>query len=154
MNKKIAIPTILFLIILPVSIFALMQEKNGKQPAVAQGNTAQNNADIVIYYSNACPHCKALEQWINDNGIKSKVNFSLKEVTTSQKNANELIEKAEICKIADGGIGVPFLWDGESGKCLMGDDEIEAFFKNKVGMDANNSTPQDTTTSENNTNTK
>jgi hypothetical protein len=47
MNKKLAIPTILFLIILPVSIFALSQEKNKKDPQPAN----QDNAKIILYYS-------------------------------------------------------------------------------------------------------
>jgi glutaredoxin len=132
MNKKLAIPTILFLIILPVSIFALSQEKNKKD--THPGNQTQdNNAKIILYYSNQCPHCKNLEQWIEVNKIEDKIAFPKKEVHDDQNNANELLEKAAACQIPDDSIGVPFLWDGENGdKCIMGDSDIISFLENKI----------------------
>lgn len=87
---------------------------------------------IVLYFGNTCPHCKIVEQFINENKIKEKVVFEEKEVYDNQANAKELTTVAKICGLNTDAIGVPFIWDGKT--CIQGQDEAINFFKNKAGI--------------------
>ena len=125
MNKKIIIPTILFIAVLFFSFFALSQEKNKNY---SQANEpAKEENQIILYYGESCPHCALVEKYIEENKINDKISFARKEVYSNQDNAKELQEKAKICGLSADSIGVPFLWDG--GKCLIGGQDIINFFK-------------------------
>lgn len=131
MNKKITIPTVLFIIVLTVSFTALSQEKAIRDSM----KSGHSNAKIVLYYRYDCPHCEKVEEFIGENGVDDKIDVARKEVHDTD-NANELIAKAEFCQISGEDFGVPFLWDGENGKCIIGDKPIIAFFQNKLGQGA------------------
>jgi len=47
-------------------------------------------------------------------------------------NRDYMLEIAAACGLTQGSIGVPFLWDGENKKCLMGRDQVTAFFQTKL----------------------
>ena len=103
----------------------------------SQNSTNNSNASdkgVILYYGNTCPHCKLVEDFISQNGIAQKVSFENKEVYQNQNNAIELGEKAQKCSLATDSIGVPFLWDGSTSKCLVGDQAIIQFFKDKAGI--------------------
>lgn len=132
MNKKIIIPTILFIAVLIFSFFALSQERSKNQslnnePAKEEN---QSTSQIILFYGDGCPHCKIVEEYINENNIQNKISFIQKEVYYNQNNASELETKAKICGLPTDSIGVPFLWDGE--RCLIGDQDIIDFFKQKT----------------------
>jgi len=86
--------------------------------------------NIILFYGDGCPHCKIVEEFIENNNIKNKISFAQKEVYNNKKNADELVGKAKICGIPTDSIGVPFLWDGT--KCLVGDQDIVDFFKSLI----------------------
>jgi len=134
MNKKIIIPTILFVIVLIFSFLALSQGKNKNQPKTSQPAAQENQQiqrnPIILFYGQGCPHCAKVEEYIKENKVKEKISFEEKEVYYNQNNAKELDEKAKSCGIDQNEIGVPFLWD--SGKCLIGDQDIINFFKEKM----------------------
>lgn len=131
MNQKIIIPTILFIAVLIFSFFALSQEKNKNQTLTNETTTEnQSESQIILFYGVGCPHCKIVEEYINENSIQNKISFAQKEVYYNQNNAKELEAKAKICGLPTNSIGVPFLWDGE--KCLIGDQDIINFFKQKT----------------------
>ena len=73
-----------------------------------------------------------MEDFIKQNNISAKVDFSQKEVFLNLGNARELSKKAEICKIDPSEVGVPFLWN--NGTCLVGEQDIINFFKEKAGI--------------------
>lgn len=102
---------------------------------VYQGKKNENAAaNLVLYYSDTCPHCTNVETYLAQNHIAQKIAFAQKNVRTSSANSQELISKAALCGMSTDSLGVPFLWDGENGnKCLVGDGEIIAYFKNRVG---------------------
>ncbi|MBU0722531.1 hypothetical protein KKA93_03705 [Patescibacteria group bacterium] len=130
MNKNIIISTTLFIAILIFSFFAFSQEKDKKQTLTNQTTTGnQLTSQIVLFYGDACPHCKIVEKYIEENNIKNKISFVQKEIYYNQSNAKELEAKAKICGLPTNSIGVPFLWDGK--KCLIGDQDIINFFKQK-----------------------
>jgi glutaredoxin len=134
MNKKIIIPTILFILVLIVSFFLLLENKENSQlknePSNNQENQQKEQSQIILFYGDGCPHCAIVEEYIKENNINDKISFAQKEVYYNQNNAKELEVKAKICGLETDSIGVPFLWDGE--KCLIGDQDIINFFKQKT----------------------
>jgi len=132
MNKKIFIPTILFIAVLIFSFFALSQEKNKNQILTNETATEKNQSadQFILFYGDGCPHCAIVEDYINQNGIEVKVPFVKKEVYYNKQNSTELGEKAKICGLPTDSINVPFLWNGED--CLIGDQDIINFFKQKT----------------------
>lgn len=129
-NKKILIPTVLFLFVLLFSFFALSHEKSRGQSPLNGSVTDQ----IILFVGDGCPHCAIVEDYIAKNEIASKIPFVQKEVYHNQGNANELVEKAKICGLPTNSIGIPFLWDGNGGKCVVGDQDIIGFFKSKTSQ--------------------
>ena len=86
-------------------------------------------ATMILFYSDSCPHCKNVEAYIDENGIKDKIVFDKKEVSRNQANAMLLERKARQCNFDPAqGIGVPFFFDGTN--CVMGDEPIIDYFKN------------------------
>jgi hypothetical protein len=85
------------------------------------------DAQLILFYGAECPHCKELEKFIADNGIRSQVNFEELEVYHNKDNSNFLLEKTKECGIDEKSIGVPFFY--ARGKCLEGVPEIEDFLK-------------------------
>lgn len=134
MNRKLFIPTILFIFALILSLFFLIKQKE----------SAVRNR-IILFYGEGCPHCAIVEKYIEENKIKEKFSFEEKEKISSggkekiffeekevyynRKNAKELAKRAKICGIPENSIGVPFLWNGS--KCFIGDQSIIEFFKQK-----------------------
>ena len=64
MKLKIIIPIVVVLVaVLAIGFFVFWHKE---APA------ANQNADIILYYGNGCPHCAAVEKYISDNGILRK----------------------------------------------------------------------------------
>ncbi len=93
----------------------------------AGDSTKASDPKLVLFYSNSCPHCKIVEQYMSENKVQEKSGIVLKEVSGDKKAAEELLLKAKICNIGTSDLGVPFLWN--DGKCLVGDKDIVAFFQ-------------------------
>ena len=111
MNKKIIIPTILFVICLVFSFLVLLKN----QPINQQPEQSQ----IILFYGIGCPHCAKVEEFIKENQIEKIISFVKKEIYFNRQNAKELEEKAKICKIPENEVGVPFFWDGENALLAM-----------------------------------
>jgi len=62
MNKKVIIPTILFIIVLIFSVVILLENKESNHPA--------EQSQIVLFYGDGCPHCAIVEDYIKNNNIK------------------------------------------------------------------------------------
>ncbi|OGY42445.1 MAG: hypothetical protein A2Y67_00170 [Candidatus Buchananbacteria bacterium RBG_13_39_9] len=89
-----------------------------------------DNVDMILFYGDGCPHCAKVEEYIKEHKITEKLNFSQLEVYNDKDNAQLLGEKAQLCNMPTDSIGVPFFWDGA--KCIIGDQEIIKFFKQKL----------------------
>jgi len=122
-NRKIIFSAIAIIILIGVSFVFLRKENNN--PEIK---------DLILFYKDGCPACAAVEDFLKQNDIESKVEFSKLEVYYNKSNANLLLEKAKICGISEENLGVPFLWDKDSSKCLIGVEEITNFFKEKAGI--------------------
>ncbi|PJE67770.1 hypothetical protein COU95_00635 [Candidatus Shapirobacteria bacterium CG10_big_fil_rev_8_21_14_0_10_40_9] len=129
MDKKILLPTFLFILFSALSIFALWENKGKSQNLGGAGQPNSQN-QIILFYGDGCPHCAIVEEYLKENQAESKISFAQKEVYYNQSNAKELEEKAKLCGMPTDSIGVPFLWDGE--KCIIGDRDIIEFFEQKV----------------------
>jgi len=90
--------------------------------------------DIIIFYSDSCPHCAIVEEYLVGNQVAEKINYKNLEASRNQTNARLLAQKALICGISANEIGVPLLWNGASKTCISGDQPIIEFFKNKIGQ--------------------
>jgi glutaredoxin len=125
---KRIIPFLIFLgifIVLGIG-FYFSREKNSSQDQDLKG--------IVLFYGIGCPHCAKVEAFIKENKIKEKIAFEEKEVYFNRENAKQLIEVARKCGFKENEIGVPFLWDGENQKCIVGDEPIINFLKEKLNL--------------------
>jgi len=132
MNKNIIFSTVLFAIILALSLVILIKDRNiGPDIDQSQNNGNEIKSEIIFFYGDSCPHCQIVEKFIDENKIKDKISFISKEVYNNKQNSNELVAKAKICGLPTDSIGVPFLWDGQ--KCLIGDQPIIDFFSAKGG---------------------
>ncbi len=87
---------------------------------------------IVLFYGDGCPHCKIVDDFIEQNNIKDKVGFANLEVWYNKDNQNILAQVVQKCGIPTNEVGVPFLWDGS--KCYIGQDEVINFFKNAANI--------------------
>lgn len=120
--RKIELVSALFLLTAAWGAWNLRGEAKPQAPAGEVG------AAMVLYYGDTCPHCKNVEEFVKENGIKEKLSFEEKEVYENQQNAVEMVKRAQdSCGLNSDTIGVPFFWTGE--KCLMGDKDIIAFLK-------------------------
>jgi glutaredoxin len=123
MNKKVIIPTILFIAVLIFAFIILLENKE-------EENQRTEESQITLFYGDGCPHCAIVEDYIKNNNIKERLSFKEKEVYYNQNNANDLAQKAQTCGISTNSIGVPFLWDGS--KCYVGDQDIINFLNQKI----------------------
>jgi glutaredoxin len=129
--------TILFLMLLGIFAavaggFYFLKGHNN----TTSSNTSSNSTSstIILFYGEGCPHCAKVEEFIKENKIKEKIAFEEKEVYFNKENAKQLVEVAKKCGFNENEIGVPFLWDRENQKCIVGDEPIINFFKEKLNL--------------------
>jgi glutaredoxin len=137
MKKNLPLIVIGLLVLLGISTFIVVKFNPNILVTVPADKTAgqikNTSSEIILFYGNGCPHCAKVEQYMSENKVSEKINISQKEVYGDKNNAALLGEKAHSCGLNTSSIGVPFLWDGPTGKCLVGDEEIVNFFKTKMG---------------------
>lgn len=91
----------------------------------------QTDEESIFFYSDACAHCKDVEKYISDNGIRDKVVFAEKEVGKNMTNARLMKKKQEVCQVEKTFVGsVPFLWTKDG--CYLGSAEIIQYFQKKL----------------------
>jgi len=97
---------------------------------------------IILFYGQDCPHCKNVEDFMDQNNIQDKVKVTQLEVYYNEDNQNILAQVAKKCNINLNQIGVPLLWDGQN--CTEGDQDIINFFSKYITNDenTNNQEPQ------------
>ena len=90
--------------------------------------TPTPKSDSYIYfYSDTCPHCTNVAEFLETWEGKDKINLDKKEVSTNISSARELSQAAKSCDIPTNEVGVPFLYTPE-GECIVGDTPIIDFF--------------------------
>ncbi|MEM5801074.1 MAG: hypothetical protein QW474_03040 [Candidatus Aenigmatarchaeota archaeon] len=91
-----------------------------------------NKNDIIFFYGVTCPHCKNVEEFINQNNLDSKISIIKKEVYYNQTNLSELMNYAKKCNLKEDQVGVPFIY--YQGKCYIGDKECIELLKSLIGV--------------------
>lgn len=94
---------------------------------IGVSNYFKNSNKMIFYYGIGCPHCANVEDFMEKNGVESKLEIIKKEVYYSKTNAFELKKVAEKCGLDSDSIGVPLMYS--KGKCYLGDEEIINFLK-------------------------
>ncbi len=122
------------LIICLVCIFLLsfiIIGSNKKTPEKSSSNQTLTTKVPIFYYGITCPHCKQVEQWLEENKIEEKIKIEKKEVYNNRKNSLELEKAAKTCGLNSSSIGVPFLFTPEK-KCYMGSVDVINYLKNQI----------------------
>ena len=125
--KKTILFSILFLVCIILGVGFYFSLKGKSFSNYSSGN-------LIVFYGIGCPHCAKVKEFITENKIKEKIPLDEKEVYFNRQNAKKLKEVAKICGFNENEIGVPFLWDGESQKCIVGDEPIINYFKEKLNL--------------------
>lgn len=99
------------------------------ETAAALAADAQENK-YTYYYSQDCPHCQVVKQFILDNKVEEQIPLFRKETTQNQGYHDEAMAKEEACGIAKENMTVPLLTFSD--KCYMGEEQIINFFKEKL----------------------
>lgn len=124
MQKKVFFLVIVIIFLSLFSFFIFSKKRQEGKLLIPKG--------IVLFYGIGCPHCAKVEDFIKENKIREKISFEEKEVYFNRQNAKLLVEVAKKCNFSENQIGVPFLWDGEKEQCIVGDEPIINFFKEKL----------------------
>ena len=114
-------------------VFLLITERSVKTDSQADtvaGVTSTSGANLVFYYGAGCPHCQKVEDYIKMNKTDQKLPMEMKEVWSSESNANEMKAIAKTCGIADDKIGVPLLYDKSNQTCYLGDSQAIDYLTN------------------------
>lgn len=114
--------TLIFIGIIITGVIILVFYKNENIPPRESG--------AVLFYGTDCPRCQNVEEFIKENKVDEKIFFVRKEVFNNEKNATELIEKAQKCRFSSADISIPFLW--ADSQCLVGDEDIINFFSRQI----------------------
>lgn len=117
----------LFSLLAISAVFILIGAGCSSQP----GSESTEPKGIILFVGDGCPHCAKVEEFLTQNKVKDKVEFTTLEVYKNKDNAALMAKKAVSCSLSLDSIGVPFLWDGTS-KCLVGDVDITSFFQDKI----------------------
>jgi hypothetical protein len=122
--KKILI--ILFLIF----CFYYIYKTYTKPPAPI----SEDQADLILFWGDGCPHCKIVEDYISTNKVLEKIPISQKEVYYNKSNQILLQDTVKKCPEIDAskGIGVPLAYSKSDNKCLYGDTSIIDWLKAKM----------------------
>lgn len=111
------------------NVINFFQEKIGSDPLA----DIQNK--LIFFYGEGCPHCVNVETFFQENNIESKIQFDKKEVFNNRQNSYLMtLIATKKCGLSEDNLGVPFLWNGPDSKCLLGDQPIIDFFKQKIGI--------------------
>src|SRR4030043_713678 len=120
--KKILVLAV-FLCLALVLVFS--KRNAGSNSDSKMQNSTNKVEETVLYISESCEFCKEVEDWLSVRPeIATRSGLIIKEVSSDQGNAKDLLERAKDCEEATtGGVNVPFLYS--NGQCFVGESEIE-----------------------------
>jgi len=123
--KKIAIAVVVVLVL-------VLTYKTLSTPPQTKG-VSQEDAEMILFWGNGCPHCKIVDEYITSNKVDERVKISYKEVYYNKTNQNLLQETVKKCPSIDSsqGIGVPLAFIKSDRTCLYGDTPIIDWLKTR-----------------------
>lgn len=103
---------------------------------------ASDDAEIIFFYGKTCPHCEIVEEYLDKENVRSRVDFSEREVYDDPSSARLMMDRQKECGLDKEYVGaVPFLWTKD--KCYVGQDDIIRFFKDRIGDASDQGTSAD-----------
>ena len=135
-KKLLFVIGILVLIGLADIVFLILKNQHSHQQQTTMPHMMQKSSvnkekhPIMLFYSQTCPHCIVVEEFITKNAVDKKIMLEQKEVSHNKQNLELLIQTARDCDLGTDTVGVPFLQDGS--KCLTGDKNIIDYFNQKL----------------------
>ncbi|MDD4122705.1 MAG: hypothetical protein PHO23_00230 [Candidatus Pacebacteria bacterium] len=107
------------------------------EPTQATSNNQEDSSvedpDMILFYSQSCPHCHNVNNFIKENNIDEKINIL--QLDASGKYNELFVEKVKECNLDSQGYGVPFLfYNPEDKGCVMGDTPIIDFLKDYLSL--------------------
>ncbi|MDD3006229.1 MAG: hypothetical protein PHX30_01455 [Candidatus Pacebacteria bacterium] len=109
---------------------AAENERSANGAETAMTLPAEGENKLTYYYSQNCPHCQVVKQYMLDNKIEEKLSIFRKETTQIDRYHDEAMAKEEACGIARADMSVPLLTIGK--QCYMGEEQIINFLKEKL----------------------
>ena len=88
------------------------------------------NDQVIFFYSENCPHCKLVEQFMQDNHVIDKYPMIMKEIINNEMNRKDLFKKARVCGLNNKKLGVPLLFDKKD--CYVGDKNIINYLQQRI----------------------
>jgi len=92
-------------------------------------NNLPHESEIILYYTENCPDCDEIKDWIIQHNADEKVEIIQKEVETNQENIEQLVAVAQKCQLQEQ-LNVPFVY-GE-GNCFIEKSSIISYFESKI----------------------
>jgi glutaredoxin len=97
------------------------------EPKTNTENPLNTTDTMILFYGYTCSHCKAVEEYITENNLESKLNSKdlkiiRKEIYKDVDNRLEFENIAKFCKLSDSQKGVPFLFYNQ--ECYIGDTDV------------------------------
>lgn len=96
---------------------------------IASGNKPKEKDELTYFWSESCPHCKDILDYIQENNFDKKYKINKKEVSKNPKNLSELAVAYQKCGLDIKQLGVPLLLEKDN--CHLGNNEILNFFSNQ-----------------------
>lgn len=132
MNRKFLL--VLTAGILIISAGVLIAWYNSENPGIDLSQT-------ILFFGDGCSHCANVEKFLADNKIEEKIKIIKKEIPFGEKTGRELtnnskilLGRAQFCGVDTAQVGIPFLWNGKTKTCLIGDVDIINYFKKEAGI--------------------
>lgn len=123
MNKFGIIVGIVTLLLIVGGVFVASKPSN---PA---GLPYYDSSKLVYFWGNGCPHCKAVNDFVDSWENKDKLEVQKFEVWYDKQNQALMTKLAqEVCNIKPQGMAVPLLIKLD-GSCLNGDVPIIDYYK-------------------------
>ncbi len=126
MKKNFILPLVIIIFLILSSVLTISYLNKNRKTNIS------NKSNLILFYGQGCPHCANVEKFLSENKVKEKISIEEKEVYYNPRNSQLLINIARKCGFNDNQIGVPFLWDEINNKCIVGDEPIISFFKEKL----------------------
>ncbi|MBD3244499.1 MAG: hypothetical protein GF335_00715 [Candidatus Moranbacteria bacterium] len=123
MNNKsfIAIIATLVLVIIGLILLNDYSKKNEASESPYDTISGIKKDFYYLFVGETCPHCRKVEEFIQENKLKESLDIKILEVTFHEENVKFYDEAEEKCQENLGG-SVPVLYHNE--KCILGDTPI------------------------------
>lgn len=121
---------ILLAISILIIIFTFRSVKSNSPPVTTSNNS---NLDLIVFWGQGCPHCEVVKKYLSDKQLDKRLSIALKEVYNNKNNQNELQQTIKKCPEIDPtqGIRVPLSYFPKENLCLLGDQPVIDYLKNK-----------------------